>query len=446
MPRLSMLHLILVLSAVCTASGAATDTASLKLRHADGQEGVLNRLEELPTALAAILGEGELRLVVKGRHKLLKCLHLQLHAGQRLVLEGDRENAVLELGELPVDAAAICLDAGQFEVRNLTMLHGPAWSVQISGGVHYDIVGLRILDARGGGIVAWGPCGVDQDGPAGNRIEKCSIERFNRAGAKWTNDGISVRDNRAVITGNIVRDSPTETMGIRVMGAANRIEGNLVKDVAKGDAGGIYLWGGEAIYTGVGNILRHNIVAGASRGIYLDDGTCAARVEQNYLIDCPEAAIFIGGGRNNLLSENIALRCPVLAHVDNRRVGWRDFPEKSAMFAAARARLTTALRDESFRAAITAGGLDVKAFETLPEATFNEPSDNRIIDNVLMPAALEIQWQNYARPKETLLGRATDPMLPNRLLPIRDIDWKELSGRALGISDMPDVTALLGVP
>ncbi len=61
---------------------------------------------------------------------------------------------------------------------------------------------------------------MDQDGPEGNRIEKSSIERFNALAAKWTYDGTSVRDNQAVIACNVVRNSATETMGIRVMAPA----------------------------------------------------------------------------------------------------------------------------------------------------------------------------------------------------------------------------------
>jgi hypothetical protein len=437
------MRLVLVLSGLCPVSGLAADAASLSLHHADGREEALSGIEQLPPALATTAAKGDWRLVVTGHHQLLKSLHLRVPAGQRLIVEGDGSDAVLDFGGLPQNEAALSLDSGEIELRNLTMLNGPACCVQISGGVRYAIVGLRIIDARGGGIVVWGPCGVDEAWPAGNRIEQCLIERFNTSKMKWANDAISLSDNNAVIARNVIRDSPTETMGIRVMGAGNRIEGNLVQNVATNDAGGIYLWGGQAIYTAVGNIVRHNIVVGASHGIYLDDGTCAARVEQNYLIDCRAAALFIGGGRDNFLSENVALRCPVLAHVDNRRFGWPGLPEKGVLFAAARARLTTALRDENFRAAVIAGGLDVNAFETLPESAFNEPSENRIIANVMMPAGVEIQWQNFAQGDKPLRGTATNPALPNRLTHASDADWKHLSGQALGIAQMPAVADIL---
>ena len=402
----------------------------------------LSHFEELPQVLSKTTVAGDWRLVVKGQHSLRDAVHLSLRPEQRLVIEGDSPEAVLDLGELPPKEAAICLEVGHFEVRGLTLRNGPAWSVQISQGVRYQLEHLRILDARGGGIVVWGPCGLDQNGPAGNRIEHCVIERFNTLAAKWTSDGISVRDNQTLIARNVVRDSATETMGIRVMGAGNRIEGNLVQGVASGDAGGIYLWAGEAIYTAVGNLVRHNIVVGAPRGIYLDDGTCAARVEQNYLIDCREAAIFIGGGRDHVVRENVVLRCPILAHIDNRRTGWRDLPEKAAMFSAARVRLQNALRNETLRARIAAGGLDVKAFDTLPEPAFNQPVGNRIIGNVLMPPAVEVRWQNYASPKDGLVGIATDPAIPNRLLPVPSTEWTRLSAKAFDIASMPDVTEL----
>lgn len=416
---------------------------SLALCGPDGSRRTLDAIGELPEALAGVTGDGDIRVVVAGRHELREALHLSVRVTQRLILEGGTDEAVLELGALPMESAAVCLEGGSFELRGLALHQGPAWSVQVSGGVCYQLRGLRIRDARGGGIVVWGPCGVDQAGQPGNRIEGCVIGRYNTAGAKWTHDGISVRDNGAVIARNIIRDSPTETMGIRVMGAGNHIEGNLVEHVATGDAGGIYLWAGEAIYAAVGNVVSNNIVAGASRGIYLDDGTCAARVEGNYVVDCREAAVFIGGGRDNRADRNVALRCPILAHVDNRRVGWRDLPEKAAMFSAARTRLADALRDPAVRARVAEGGLDVRAFETLDEPGFNKPAGNRVTRNILMPPALEIRWQNYARPDQPLRGAATDPDGPNRMAPAPDGDWRKLSLLAPEMASIPAVTDIL---
>ncbi len=421
----------------------ADDASALILHQPGGKMENLSSFEELPKAVGKTTEAGDFRLVVKGQHKLRAAVHFCLQPKQRLVIEGADSKALLDLGELPAKEAALCLEGGHFELRGLTLLKGPAWTVQISQGVRYQLVDLRILDARGGGIVVWGPGGVDEPGPAGNRIEHCVIERFNTLKAKWTNDGMSVRDSQAIIARNVVRDCVTETMGIRVMGAGNRIEGNLVQNVATGDAGGIYLWAGDSIYTAVGNVVRHNIVVGAARGIYLDDGFCAARVEQNYLIDCGTAAIFIGGGRDHVVRENVALRCPILAHVDNRRTGWRDLPQTAAVFTKARARLQKALRDETFRARIAAGGLDVKAFETLPETVYNQPEGNRVVGNVLMPPAVEIRWQNYAKPNEPLVGSATDPALPNRLRPAPSTKWTQLSAKDFDISKMPSVAELL---
>jgi hypothetical protein len=437
-----LLIFAVVLLAPSVAVHAAAESA-LTLRHADGQEETLGRFEELPQAMAKVVAAGDCRLVVKGPHKLREAVHLSVSPAQRLVIEGDGPQAELDLGELPAKDAALCLEAGCFEVRGLTLRNGPAWSVQISQGVRYQLSRVHILDARGGGIVVWGPCGIDQDGPADNRIEHCVIERFNTVKAKWTHDGISVRDNQAIIARNVVRDSATETMGLRVMGAENHIEGNLIQNVGSGDSGGIYLWAGEAIYTAIGNVVRHNIVVGAPRGIYLDDGICAARVEQNYLIDCREAAVFIGGGRDHVVSENIAVRCPILAHIDNRRTGWRDLPEKSGMFTAGRARLQNAVGNKTLRTRLVDNGLDVNAFETLSEMDFNEPAGNRIASNVMTPPAVEIRWQNYASPHDALVGSALDAAHPNRMIPLPSIKWEQLSAKAFDISGTPDVADLL---
>lgn len=436
-PMLTLLPALL-LAPLVALRGA--DGPTLTLHHAGGHVEVLNHIEELAERLAQTTAAGDLRLVVGGEHVLRNPVRLALQTGQRLLIDGNGPDALIDLGKLPETKAAICLESGEFEVRGLSLRNGPAWCLQISDGVCYRLARLRILDARGGGIVVWGPCGIDCRGRSGNRIEECLVERFNTTNAKWANDALSISDNAAVIARNVIRDSPTETMGIRVMGAGNHVESNLVENVSNGDAGGIYLWSGEAIYTAVGNVVRHNIVVGSARGIYLDDGTCATRVEQNYLVDCREVAVFIGGGRDNRVDQNIALRCPIFAHLDNRRIGWRDLPEKAAMFAAARIRLAKALQISEDRTRINSAGLDVRAFETLDESVFNEPAGNLIIRNLLIPTGQQLRWQNYASPGHALTGSATDSARPN-LTSLRSTDdWRVLTS---DIPGMPPVQALL---
>jgi hypothetical protein len=430
-------------------SAFAAEAPSLTLHRPDGQTEAVNRFAELPTHLAKSTAAGNWRLEVRGENMLRGGVHLTLAAGQRLVIEGSGPEAGFELAEVPPDQAAIYLDAGSFEMHGLTLRHGPHWCIEVARGVPYHLAQLHVLDARGGGIAVWGPLGVDQDGPTNNVIEHCLIERFNTVGAKWQNDGISLRDNQARVSANVVRDSPTETMGIRVMGAGNYIDGNLIQNVSVRDSGAIYLWGGEGIYTAVGNFVRHNVIVGAECGIYLDDGTSAAQVGKNYLIDCRGAALYVGGGRDNSVRENVALRCPVFARLDNRRTGWPTLPEKAKIFSSARVRLKKALARKSVRDRLAAGGLDVKAFGNLSEADFNRPEGNRISGNVLMPPAEELKWQNYARPYEPLTGKAADPALPNRQLPASVTDWQQLSAQAVGIQNMPDVAEILkgvGIP
>jgi len=140
--------------------------------------------------------------------------------------------------------------------------------------------------------------------------------------------------------------------------------------------------------------------------------------------------------------ENVALRCPVLAHLDNRRTGWRDLPAKAGMFSAARARLQNALRNEALRTRIAAGGLDVQAFETRSESAFNQPVGNRIFGNVLMPPAVEVRWQNYASPTAALTGSVTDPAHPNRQLPLPVTNWRQISAQTFAIAGMPAVSEI----
>ncbi len=425
-------------------SAFAADAPTLTLHGPDGQTQVVNRFAELPAQLAKSTAPGDWRLTVNGQNELLGGVHVSLATGQRLIIEGGGPDAGFEAAQVPPDQAAIYLDAGRFEVHGLTIRHGPHWSLRVADNVRYHLSQLRILDARGGGIAVFGPHGVDQKGPTNNVIEHCLVEHFNTDGAKWKNDGILLQDNQARVSANVVRDSPTETMGIRVMGAGNYIDGNLVQNVSSKDSGAIYLGAGDGIYTAVGNFVRHNVVVGAQCGIYLDDGTCAAQVGKNYLIDCRGAALYVGGGRDNSVRENVALRCPVFAQMDNRRSGWPALPEKAKTFSDARARLKKAVNQKDLRERLVAAGFDVNAFEKLSKEDFNRPEGNRLAGKVLMPPAMEIKWQNYFHPGEPIVGITTaDPALPNRQLPASVTDWQQLSGNAVGIQNMPDVAEIL---
>lgn len=90
-----------------------------------------------------------------------------------------------------------------------------------------------------------------------------------------------------------------------------------------------------AFYTGRdwsarGNIIRHNYVHHApgyvnslgARGIHLDDCASGVLMYGNVFEGIGDAAVLIGGGRDNVVRENSFLDCGVGVHVDNRGKTW----------------------------------------------------------------------------------------------------------------------------
>ena len=59
-----------------------------------------------------------------------------------------------------------------------------------------------------------------------------------------------------------------------------------------------------------GHIIRYNLIAVATdRGIYLDNYTSNCHVYGNVVIGTKTAAIFVHGGRNNLIENNVLVNC-----------------------------------------------------------------------------------------------------------------------------------------
>ncbi|MBK8476250.1 MAG: right-handed parallel beta-helix repeat-containing protein, partial [Opitutaceae bacterium] len=93
------------------------------------------------------------------------------------------------------------------------------------------------------------------------------------------------------------------------------IELNEIHDVCQGssDAGGIYCGGG---WVSLGNQLRHNFIHDLHsifgtdvQGIYIDETGAGFRCEGNVFASIAGSAFQVGGGRDNVLLHNLAVRC-----------------------------------------------------------------------------------------------------------------------------------------
>ncbi len=59
-----------------------------------------------------------------------------------------------------------------------------------------------------------------------------------------------------------------------------------------------------------GHVIRYNLIAGSrDRGIYLDNYTSNCHVYGNIVVGTATAAVFLHGGRNNVIENNVAAGC-----------------------------------------------------------------------------------------------------------------------------------------
>ena len=203
------------------------------------------------------------------------------------------------------------------------------------------------------------------------------------------------------------RRARTYTTALRIDGCGNRMAHNLLHHgphmalaaggnnhvvefneihnavYESGDAGAYYV---GRDWTQRGNILRcnywHHIMGSSSYGgmtIYLDDQHCGHTIYGNLFERCNQA-VFIGGGDDNIVDNNVFVDCWKAAHLDNRGMGWqkkatddpngelrrylRNMPYQSELWAKAYPTLVNIMDDDPgvpkrnvFTRNVSAGGL-----------------------------------------------------------------------------------------
>ena len=186
------------------------------------------------------------------------------------------------------------------------------------------ITGCDIADVSSGGIgLGGGECATLS--AAGNFATNNHIHDFS----KWLLTGrhaVSMWGvgNRAAH--NKMHDAPHEAMCFG--GNDLVIEYNEIYRVCleTGDAGAIHA---GRDWTWRDNIIRHNYfhdiealdIGEGQMSVYLDDFLSGTLVYGNIFRNAGQA-VFIGGGRNNTVENNVFIECRPAVHVDARGVGW----------------------------------------------------------------------------------------------------------------------------
>ena len=196
--------------------------------------------------------------------------------------------------------------------------------VSVVGGKHHEVRGCDVYFTGSGGITMSGGDRATLT-PANHNAENNHVHHYARR-ARTYHAAISISGVANRIAHNLIHDGPH--MALAAGGNDHLIEFNEIHNVVEesGDAGAYYV---GRDWTQRGNILRynywHDILGASGHGgmtIYLDDQHCGHTIHGNVFERCMQA-VFIGGGDDNVVTNNVFLGCWKAAHLDNRGRNWQ---------------------------------------------------------------------------------------------------------------------------
>jgi len=227
-------------------------------------------------------------------------------------------------------------------VRGLRLEASCGVGIVVRGGRENLVAGCAMTNLGGTAVVVSG--GVD------NGVTSCDLSSLARSGISLSGgDRKSLTPANNFATNNHIhhfgRLQRTYAAGIHLSGVGNRVANNLIHDAPHS----AILYGGNehvlelndiyhvaqetsdvgAFYTGRdwttrGNLLRWNYIhdlgamgAVGTMGIYLDDCDSGDSLVGNVFYRAGRAA-FIGGGRDNLVENNLMIECDAALHLDAR--------------------------------------------------------------------------------------------------------------------------------
>jgi hypothetical protein len=263
--------------------------------------------------------------------------------------------------EASIAESLLLLDGtSHVRIENLTFERTRGDAISIIGGTNVVVTRSTIRWTGGRGIVFDGAStsGVQESTitdtgeggivlSGGNRktltssglfADDNTILRFGRLGRTYKFavqlDGVGVRVAR-----NYMAQAPHSA--IRFQGNDHQIVLNEITAIMTetSDSGAIYT--GRDV-TAQGTLVRHNFLHDLQpapgfeiKGVYLDDMASGIAVEGNVFLRVQQP-VFIGGGRDNVVTRNLfALSSPAV-HIDGRGTSWPISPITSSMDAAIR--------------------------------------------------------------------------------------------------------------
>jgi len=334
--------------------------------------------------------EGAVALLSLLEEPILKLTNVSHTTFQGLTLEATRSNAV-EIHGGENNRLAGC------QVRNIGN-----WGVRIEGGTGHGVVGCDVFDTGDGGVVLSG--GDRQTlAPGGHFVENCHFVRQGR----WSKcyvpailmSGVGLR-----VSHNLIHDHPH--CAILFGGNEHLIEFNEIHHIAleTGDVGAIYT---GRDWTCRGNRIRHNFihhtggVGMGSMGVYMDDCVSGTEVHGNIFYQV-HWAMFIGGGRDHHVENNVFVDCDPAIRVDGR--GLDKSPVWHNMVYDYMKKQLDAVPQDLYRARYPA----IKNLDRYYATTDGiPPEDNVVARNICVGKWLEAGWhanQEYLKLDHNFVG------------------------------------------
>ena len=237
-------------------------------------------------------------------------------------------------------------DTSHVSIRGLCFEAARGTAVAITGGRQCRVIGctfrnlgshaVTVVDGKENGVVGCDMCNMGGGGiylvggdrkalmPAGHFAENNHIHHYGRW-ERMYRPGIFVSGVGLRASHNLIHDAPHSA--ILFGGNDHLFEYNEIHNVCQEshDCGAIYA--GRS-WTLRGHVIQYNYLhhlsgkdGGPCNGIYLDDLFSSATIQGNVFYQVLRP-VFIGGGRDNVIQNNVFVDCPKAIHVDARALGW----------------------------------------------------------------------------------------------------------------------------
>jgi len=219
--------------------------------------------------------------------------------------------------------AVSIVNSSRCHVSGCTIRNTANHAVTVVGGSACKVIGCDMSEMGGGGIYL---IGGDRETltHAGHAAENNHIHHFGRWDRMYR-PGIFMSGVGLRASHNLIHHAPHAA--ILFGGMEHRFEYNEIHNVCQEshDCGAIYAGRSWCLR---GNVFQYNYLhhlcgkdGGPCKGIYLDDEFSGAKVHGNVFYQVMQA-VFVGGGRDNLIENNLFIDCPRAFHLDGRALGW----------------------------------------------------------------------------------------------------------------------------